>query len=81
MTVAPRKFLCLPLLHIPLNTSPIMDSIDCDRSSLPENDPELEREFQEWAQWLLDVYLWRLEQERNAGGNTQVDSDLPSPTM
>jgi hypothetical protein len=36
--------------------------------TLPEkednNDPELEIELQELAQWLFDVYLWKLEEER-----------------
>ncbi len=36
---------------------------------LPEDDPELERDFQEWAQLLLDVYLWKLQQEREKGSN------------
>jgi len=36
---------------------------------LPEDDPELERDFQEWAQLLLDIYTWKLQQERENGGN------------
>ena len=31
---------------------------------LPEGNPELEAELEAWAQLLLDVYLWKLEQER-----------------
>ena len=31
---------------------------------IPEDDPELEREYQELAQWLIDVYLWKLSKER-----------------
>jgi hypothetical protein len=65
-----------------------MESRDRDPQStreemppLPEDDPELEREFQEMAQWLLDVYLWRLQQERKAGGSGGVDTRPPSLTM
>jgi hypothetical protein len=47
----------------------------------PECDPELEREFRELAQWLIDVYLSTLQQERNASGNPRVDSCPPSRTM
>lgn len=41
-----------------------------DRKGCPlceYNDPELELDLRLWAQWLLDVYLWRLEQERKEG--------------
>jgi hypothetical protein len=31
---------------------------------IPEDDPELEREYQELAQWLIDVYLWKRKEER-----------------
>jgi hypothetical protein len=48
---------------------------------LTEDDPELEREFQELAQWLLDVYLWRLQEERKARKGGPVDTPPPSPTI
>jgi len=35
-----------------------------EKESISDDDLELDREFQELAQWLLDVYLWKLEQER-----------------
>lgn len=38
-----------------------------------EDDPELEREFDELAQLLLDAYLWKLEQGRKAGDG-RIDS-------
>jgi hypothetical protein len=46
-----------------------------------EDDPELEQELREWAQWLLDVYLWKLQQERHADGTPEVDIGPPSHTM
>lgn len=33
-----------------------------------QNDPDLEGEFEKMAQLLLDVYLWRLQQERQTPG-------------
>jgi hypothetical protein len=54
--------------------APVVDS------PLDGNDPELERELEELAQWLLDVYLWKLQQERKARGIDQVariDNDPP----
>jgi hypothetical protein len=46
-----------------------------------EDDAELEREYQELAQWLIDVYLWKLEQERKWRGPGPVDTVLESPTI
>jgi hypothetical protein len=46
-----------------------------------EEDPELEREFQELAQWLLDVYLWRLQEERKTRARPKIDNDPPQDTM
>jgi len=46
-----------------------------------EDDAELEREYQELAQWLIDVYLWKLEEKRKSRGTGQVDSLPPSPTI
>jgi len=46
-----------------------------------EEDPELEREFQELAQWLLDVYLWRLQEERKSRAGPKIDIDPPQATM
>lgn len=41
-------------------------SMSGDVPVLPEDDPEFEHDFRDWAQLLLDVYLWKLQQERNA---------------
>jgi len=71
-----------------VNTNPHMESGDRDLQStsehtspFPEGDAELEQEFQEMAQWLLDVYLWRLQQERKTRGEGRVDTQPPSPTL
>ncbi len=48
----------------------IMDTHPQD-DPLPEDDPELEAEIKAWAQLLLDVYLWRLEQERKERDNKE----------
>jgi hypothetical protein len=53
-------------------------------SPLDESDPKLEREFEELAQWLLDVYLWRLEQERKTPGIEKmgrIDNRPPPATI
>jgi len=52
-----------------------------DDSELREDDPELEREFRELAQWLLDVYLWRLHEERKAHGGGEIDNRPPPGTI
>jgi hypothetical protein len=64
---------------IPVDTNPHMESGNRDLQSTSkytppflEDDAELEREFQEMAQWLLDVYLWRLQQERKTRGDGPV---------
>jgi hypothetical protein len=46
-----------------------------------EEDPELEREFQELAQWLIDVYLWKLQEERKSRASPKIDNDPPPATM
>lgn len=46
-----------------------------------EEDPELEREFQELAQWLLDVYLWKFQEERKSRASPTIDNDLPRATI
>jgi len=46
-----------------------------------EEDPELEREFQELAQWLFDVYLWKLQEERKSRTGRKIDNDPPPVTM
>ena len=47
-----------------------------------QDDPELESELRELAQWLLDVYLWRLEEDRKCcGGNGQIDKHPPPATI
>ena len=46
-----------------------------------ENDPELERDLRALAQWLFDVYLWRLEEERGARTQGPVDKHPPPLTM
>lgn len=53
--------------------------VESDGSPLHEDDPELEREFRELAQWLLDVYLWKLHEERKGRGSSEVDNH-PPPT-
>jgi hypothetical protein len=53
-------------------------------AQLVEDDPELERELQQFAQWLLDVYLWKLQQERKARGIEQmgkIDNRPPPATI
>ena len=55
-----------------------------DRKRCPlcdHGDPELELDLRLWAQWLLDAYLWRLEQERKGSCVPPVDSGPPSPTI
>ena len=64
----------------------VMESRDLQSSDelsrpLTEDDPELAREFEAWAEWLLDVYLSKLKQGRKAGGTVQVDTSPPSHTM
>jgi len=39
-----------------------------------DNEAELERAYQELAQWLIEVYLWELEQERKTRGIGTVDT-------
>lgn len=46
-----------------------------------ENDPELERDLRALAQWLFDVYLWRLDEERKAPNPSPVDKGPAPPTM
>jgi hypothetical protein len=47
-----------------------MESIrsEYESESVPQpsfdNDAELEQDYQELARWLIEVYLWELEQER-----------------
>jgi hypothetical protein len=64
----------------------VMESRDLqspDELSQPvtEDDPELAREFEAWAEWLLNLYLSKLKQKRKAGGTKQVDTGPPSHTM
>jgi hypothetical protein len=41
-------------------------------------DPELERDFEKLAEWLLDLYFWDLEQERKAArGALTPTENLP----
>jgi hypothetical protein len=68
------------LIGLHAATAPLVD--------LPsaEEDPELEREFQELAQWLLDVYLWKLHEERKARAGEKnpaqtIDNGLPPVRM
>lgn len=75
--VSPRTKCRLSQLFISGDTCLHMESEDRDLQpaceempTLPTEDAELEREFEELAQWLLDVYLWRLEQERKTGGSS-----------
>jgi hypothetical protein len=45
--------------------------MDQEPKDIPEDDPELEREHQELARWLIDVYLWRREEERKKDKNKE----------
>jgi predicted house-cleaning NTP pyrophosphatase (Maf/HAM1 superfamily) len=45
-----------------------------------EEDPELEREFQELAQWLLEAYLYRRRQQDKAGG-CEIDTGHQDSTI
>jgi hypothetical protein len=64
-----------------------MESIhhEYESESLPrpsiDNDAELERDYQELAQWLIEVYLWELEQERKNARQGTVDSYPQSRTI
>ena len=44
-------------------------------NNISEDDPVLERDYQELAQWLIDVYLWRLTEERRKRGDQPVDKE------
>ena len=86
--VSPRKKCRLPRRVLSVDTCLHMELEDRDPQStrkemppLPDDDPELEQEFEEMARWLLDVYLWRLQQERKAGSDGRVDAHPPSLTM
>jgi hypothetical protein len=46
-----------------------------------DNDAELERDYQELAQWLIEIYLWELEQERKTRGIEPVDTRRRSRTI
>lgn len=80
-----RLSLILSGVHTPDRDDELIDphaqpeSLDDLPSS--EEDPELEREFQELAQWLLDVYLWRLQEERKSRAGPKIDIDPPQATM
>lgn len=56
--------LCITVGKVEKQTNPTVMNDDIDEDVSTEDDPELERELQELAQWLLDVYLWKLEKER-----------------
>jgi hypothetical protein len=47
---------------------------------LDENDPELEREFEELAQWLLEAYLYRRRQNLKPD-DAQIDKEHPTSTI
>lgn len=51
-----------------------------DNAPLHEDDPALEREFRELAQWLLDVYLWKLHEERKKNGG-KIDNHPPPASI
>jgi hypothetical protein len=46
-----------------------------------EEDPELEREFQELAQWLLDLYLWKLQEGRKNRAGPEIDNNPTTDTI
>ena len=85
----------LSIRGVPVDTYPCMEHRNDHLQSANENarrapednpatgaeDAELEREFQELAQWLLDVYLWRLQQERKTRDNREIDNHSPAPTI
>ena len=51
-----------------------------NRLPSPDEDPELEREFQELAQWMLEVYLYKRLQQRKAKGSN-IDIQFQRPTI
>lgn len=82
----------LSLRHEPADTYPRMESehtLPSGAAPAPdavpvadeENDPELERDLRALAQWLFDVYLWRLDEERKARNPSPVDKGPSPPTM
>lgn len=90
-----RKNCRLSLRGVPVDTYPCMEHRNDHLQPASENalrgsednraigaeDAELAREFQEFAQWLLDVYLWRLQQERKTRGDHEIDNHPPAPTI
>jgi hypothetical protein len=44
------------------------------------DDPELEREFEELAQWLLEAYLYRRRQKGKSDGDN-IDKQRSAPTI
>ena len=40
--------------------------MDQEPKDIPEDDPELERDYQKLARWLIDVYLRKREEERKS---------------
>ncbi|HEY1903066.1 MAG TPA: hypothetical protein VGG56_11570 [Terracidiphilus sp.] len=52
-----------------------------DDNTPDESDPELERDLQALAQWLFEVYLWRLENERVTGDEGPIDKHPPPPNI
>lgn len=61
--------------------TPIPGNLEAQSKPPLNDDVELERDYQELAQWLIDVYLWKLEQERKLRHSGPVDTSPPSPTM
>jgi t-SNARE complex subunit (syntaxin) len=42
---------------------------------------KLERDLQELAQLLLEIYLWRSEKSRQQHGTGEIDKQVPPGTM
>jgi hypothetical protein len=52
-----------------------------ENSSPAWDDPELEQEFQAWAQLLLDIHLWKRQQKQDLGSEHGIDAPPQSPTL
>ena len=62
--------LCITVGKVERSFPIVMEQEPKDNPS-PEDDPALEREYQELAQWLIDVYLWKREEERKEDKNNK----------
>ena len=71
----------MELFNDPLRTESerIPESSD-DNLQVDENDPELEREYEELAQWLLEAYLYRRWQKAKAD-DEEIDKEHRASTI